>query len=70
MSPVGFCRVRSSARWPRHNRKGYVMKERNVRLVLECVVFATAILKLVATILALLGTALNYPHGREVVYPL
>jgi len=42
------------------------MKARNLRLVLECVILATELVRLATQILALLGTALNYPHDIKV----
>jgi len=42
------------------------MKRRNHRLVLECVILATELARLVLRILVLLGTAINYSHEAKV----
>ena len=46
------------------------MKQRNVRLVLERVILAAAMVRLAREVLALLGTAFNYPHEYQVVHPI
>jgi hypothetical protein len=43
-------------------------KNRNVRLVLECVILAAAIARLAREVIALLGTVLNYPHECQMVH--
>lgn len=41
------------------------MKEHNRRLVLECILFATAIARLANELITLLSMIINYPHRYE-----
>jgi hypothetical protein len=40
---------------------------RNYRLTLECVILVTELARLAIKIVALVGTAINYPHEPQVV---
>ncbi len=44
------------------------MRNHNRRLVLECVILATELLRLAVEILALVGTAINYRDEPKVVF--